>query len=67
MTDELKQESDFARKYHEEKLLKRAKKKARKNLQTQGFGRKESSKMVKNALNRISSNKPERKAAGRGG
>jgi hypothetical protein len=64
---EQKQESEFARRYHEEKLLKRAQKKARKQLKAQGYSHKESQNLIKHALNRITSNKPERKAAGRGG
>lgn len=66
-TAQPKEQSDWARKYHEEKLLKRAKKKAKKQLQAQGYSYKESTNLIKHALQRIASNKPERKAAGRGG
>ena len=64
---EMKQESEWARKYHEEKLMKRVKKKVRKQLKTQGYSNKQASGSIKQALQRIASNKPERKAAGRGG
>jgi hypothetical protein len=56
----------FKEQWEQQRLLKRAKKKAKHNLQKQGYGRKQSSKMVKSALNRIVSNKPEKRAAGRG-
>ena len=46
--------------------LKKAKKKARKKLQSEGFPKAAASKLVKTALKRIVSNKPVRKAAGRG-
>lgn len=58
--------SAFKKEWEAKKLLKRAKKKARHAMEQKGFSRKESSKLVKNALNRIASNKPEKKAAGRG-
>jgi hypothetical protein len=63
----VKTESEFARKYHENQLLKRSQKKARKQLASQGYSRKESANLIKHALNRIASNKPVKKAAGRGG
>lgn len=47
-------------------LLKKSKKKARKTLEKQGFDKTSANKLVKNAMNRIASNKPVRKAAGRG-
>lgn len=57
----------FKEQWEQQRLLKRAKKKARHAMEQKGFSKKESSKLVKNALNRIATNKPERKAAGRGG
>lgn len=59
--------STFKQEWEAKKLLKRAKKKAKKTLQSQGFGRRESSMKVNEAVARIASNKPERRAAGRGG
>ena len=56
----------FKEQWEQKKLLKRAKKKAKHNLQKQGFGRKEASKEVNKAINRIASNKPMQRAAGRG-
>lgn len=56
----------FKEQWEAKKVLKRAKKKAKKSLQQQGYGRKEASKAVNTALNRISNNKPEKRAAGRG-
>lgn len=58
-------ESAFAEKWHADKLLKRSKKKAKKELQKKGFSRNESAKMVNKALKNIS-NKPVKRAAGRG-
>jgi hypothetical protein len=65
MTDEIKPLT-FKEQWEQKKLLKRAKKKAKHNLQKQGFGRKEASKEVNKAVNRMAS-KPMKKAAGRGG
>jgi hypothetical protein len=48
-------------------LLKKAKKKARKTLEKQGYDKNLSIRLVKNATKRIASNKPPMKAAGRGG
>lgn len=59
------QETTFAEKWHAEKLLKRSKKKARKQLQAQGHSHGEARTMVKQAVNNIVA-KPIRKAAGRG-
>jgi hypothetical protein len=56
----------FKEQWEQKKLLKRAKKKAKHNLQKQGFGRREASQKVNAAVNRIAS-KPMKKAAGRGG
>lgn len=64
MTDEIKPLS-FKEKWEQERLLKRAKKKAKKELVSKGFGRKEASSAVKKAVNQIAK-KPERKSAGRG-
>jgi hypothetical protein len=55
----------FKEQWEAKKLLKRSKKKAKKKLQTQGFGRREASKQVNAALNRIT-DKRVKKAAGRG-
>lgn len=60
------QPSTFKQEWEAKKLLKRAKKKAKKSLQQQGFGRREASAKVNAAVGRIASNKPERRAAGRG-
>jgi glutamyl-tRNA reductase len=66
MTEEIKKPSAFAEKYHAEKLLKKAKKKARKSLQAKGIPKGEATKLVKGAVNQIA-NKPVKRAAGRGG
>jgi len=66
MTEEIKQPSAFAERYHAEKLLKKAKKKARKSLQAKGIPKSEATKLVKGAVNQIA-NKPVKRAAGRGG
>lgn len=58
-------ELTFAEKWHAEKLLKRSKKKARKQLQNQGYSHGEAGTLVKQALNTIVA-KPIRKAASRG-
>ena len=58
-------EQSFSEKWHADKLLKKSKKKARKQLQNQGHTHSESRAMVKKAVNQIAS-KPERKSAGRG-
>ena len=46
-------EQKFSEKWHAEKLLKRAKKKARKQLQTKGFSHGEATKLVKQTVNKI--------------
>jgi len=56
----------FSEKYHAEKMMKRSKKKARKELQTKGYTHSEATKLVKQAINRIASKKPMAKSAGRG-
>jgi hypothetical protein len=65
MTEEIKQESEFAQKYHAEKLLKKAKKKAKKSMVAKGMSKKEAGKVVKQAVNNIA-NKPMKRSAGRG-
>ena len=63
---ELKEPSAFKKEWEAKKLLKRVKKKVRKQLKTQGYSNAEASLSIKQALNRIASNKPEKRAAGRG-
>lgn len=58
--------SKFKQEWETNKLLKRAKKKAKKTLQKQGFGRKEAAKQVNAAVNRIAT-RPVQRASGRGG
>ena len=65
MSEEIKQPSAFAEKYHAEKLLKRAKKKAKKSMVAKGLTKKEAGKLVKQAVNNIA-NKPMKRSAGRG-
>jgi hypothetical protein len=62
----MSQPSQFKQDWEAKKLLKRAKKKAKKSLQSQGFGRREASMKVNDAVGRIA-NKPEKRSAGRGG
>jgi hypothetical protein len=59
------QPSAFKQEWEAKKLLKRAKKKAKKTLQTQGFGRREASMKVNEAVNNIAA-KPIKKSTGRG-
>jgi hypothetical protein len=61
------QKLSFKEQWEIKKLMKRAKKKAKHSLQKQGFGRREASQKVNDAVNRIASNRPMKKAAGRGG
>jgi hypothetical protein len=56
----------FKEQWEQRKLLKRSKKKAKKELVKKGYDPSSASSMVKKALKNIS-NKPERKAANRGG
>lgn len=58
--------SKFKQEWETNKLLKRAKKKAKKTLQKQGFGRKEAAKQVNAAVNRIAT-RPVQRSSGRGG
>ena len=63
-----KQPSAFKQEWEAKKLLKQTKKKARKSLMERGHGRRDASKMINKAIkNIVSDNRPERKAAGRGG
>ena len=57
----------FKEQWEQKKLLKRAKKKAKHTLQSQGLGRREASTAVNRAVNRIASNKPMHRTVGRGG
>ena len=53
--------------WKQEKLLKKAKKKARKDLEKKGLSKSEASSAVKQSLRRmVMSNKPQKRAAGRG-
>lgn len=67
MTDDVKQPSAFKQEWEAKKLLKRAKKKSKKALMERGHSAGEATGMIKQALKQIQSNKPERRAAGRGG
>ena len=63
-----KQPSAFKQEWEAKKVLKQAKKKAKKAMMARGHGRKDASKMVNKAIKSIAaSTRPERKAAGRGG
>jgi len=57
--------STFKQEWEAKKLLKRAKKKAKTQLQKEGYSKSEATKQVKASLNRIVAN-PIRKATGRG-
>jgi len=61
-----KQASSFKQEWEANRLLKRAKKKARKTLQQKGLSHGDATKLVKQSIRQITSNKPERRAAGRG-
>ena len=65
MTDKIEPIS-FKEQWEAKKLLKRTKKKAKKDLLQRGHSPKEATGMIKQALKNIQSNKPERKSAGRG-
>jgi hypothetical protein len=58
--------SQFKQEWEAKKLLKRAKKKAKKTLEQKGFGRKEAAKQVNAAVNRIAA-RPVQRSTGRGG
>lgn len=64
---ELKEPSTFKQEWEAKKLLKKSKKKAKKSLMERGHSPKEANGMVKQALKNIQSNKPIKRAAGRGG
>ena len=66
MTEEVKQESEFAKKYHADKALKRTKKKVKKDLQKKGFDKSEANKVVKGIVNRATKTVIQRHQ-GRGG
>ena len=57
----------FAERYHQEKLLKKAKKKARKELESQGYPKGVATQLVKQGARNIAmDNKPQKRSAGRG-
>jgi hypothetical protein len=56
----------FKEQWEQRKLLKRSKKKAKKELMKKGYDPSSATSMVKKALKNIA-NKPERRAANRGG
>jgi hypothetical protein len=66
MTDKVEPIS-FKEQWEQKKLLKRTKKKAKKDLLNRGHSPREASGMIKQALKNIQSNKPIKRAAGRGG
>ena len=66
MTDKIEPIS-FKEQWEVKKLLKRTKKKAKKDLLQRGHSPKEATGMIKQALKNIQSNKPIKRAAGRGG
>ena len=66
MTDKVEPIS-FKEQWEAKKLLKRTKKKAKKELLQRGHSPKEATGMIKQALKTIQSNKPMKRAAGRGG
>lgn len=65
MTEETTTPLSFKEQREQKKLLKRAKKKAKHTLQSQGFGRREASAAVNKAVNNLAQ-KPMKKSAGRG-
>lgn len=62
-----KEPSAFKQEWEAKKLLKKTKKKAKKSLLERGHSPKEASGMIKQALRNIQSNKPIKRASGRGG
>lgn len=69
MTDENEkiEPMTFAERYHQEKLVKKAKKKARKALENKGIPSGMAIKMVNQSVrNIVSDNKPQKRSAGRG-
>jgi len=67
MTDQINEASAFKQEWEAKKLLKRTKKKAKKDLLNRGHSPKEASGMIQQALKNIQSTKPLKRAAGRGG
>jgi uncharacterized protein YoaH (UPF0181 family) len=63
----MKQPSAFKQEWEAKKLLKKSKKKAKKELMTRGHSPSEAVGMINQALKNIQSNKPQKRAAGRGG
>jgi hypothetical protein len=55
----------FKEQWEQKKLLKKARKKAKHTLQSQGFGRREAGKAVNKAVNNLAQ-KPMKKSTGRG-
>ena len=62
-----KEPSAFKQEWEAKKLLKKSKKKAKKSLMDRGHSPKEATGMIKQSLKNIQSNKPVKRAAGRGG
>ena len=60
------QPSAFKQEWEAKKLLKRTKKKAKRDLVNRGHSPAEANSMIKTALNTIRSNKPTTRSAGRG-
>lgn len=57
----------FAERYHQEKLIKKAKKKARKELENTGVPKGMAVKLVNQSVrNIVSDNKPQKRSTGRG-
>ena len=67
MSEDVKEPSTFKQEWEAKKLLKRTKKKAKKDLLQRGHSPREATGMIKQALKNIQSNKPIKRAAGRGG
>ena len=62
-----KQPSAFKQEWEAKKLLKKSKKKAKKELMTRGHSASQATGMINQALKNIQNNKPERRSVGRGG
>ena len=57
----------FADRYHQEKLIKKAKKKARKELESQGYPKGIATQLVNQGVkNIVRDNKPQKRSTGRG-
>lgn len=63
---EVKQPSSFKQEWEAKKLLKKTKKKAKKQLMERGHSPKQATGMIKQALRNIA-NRPEKRSVGRGG